>query len=222
MDKFFKTGESVANQSMEMEVNLTAKNGQNLKIQVSKANILVMSCFVLFSLIFCYSCDKDDDYDNIRSLQNFKGEFVENESEAKVMIKSADDKIQAAIQLAITDDSKSGRYNKNGISVDYSVTSIGNYGSKHITQKATINGNFDGYEVQGYYNLIIDWTYSSLTEYQFERMYDCWYSISNGTKGMKVITTGKMTSKNWKEFTWNLNHAAYDNSNKLRYEFKIN
>lgn len=90
--------------------------------------------------------------------------------------------------------------------------------SFNIKQVVKINGVYEGYKVNGHYNLTLDYTYTDESNYSILYDYDCTYTVSYNGKGMKVIATGKMTMA-LPDYTYDMNYAVYDNDNTLKYNY---
>jgi len=160
-----------------------------------------------------------DDIEKIISLPSYQGAFVASQSEATTMANDVDIEVQAAIQEVLTQANTSGHYEKNGMVVDYTVTYSGSHGSSHITQITNIEGIYNGYVIQGVYNLIIDRIHTSpMEDFSIHTEYNSWYSVSHNGKGMKAKINGKKTISP-SGSSYDLHYAIYDNNNVLRYKY---
>jgi hypothetical protein len=227
-----------------MPVN-PAKTWKESKMR-NRSFFAVMPAFVLVLGLVLAGCpngttDGNSEADKVGSLPSFEGEFVGSEQDATTLASGADTQIQAAIQQALyygtpTNSenmraavSESGRYEYNGISLDYTVT--GDTSSNaypqyvDITEVVSIDGTYNGYKIKGRYNLHVRLEAASQTESSFETDYDCWYTVSYNGKGMKVIATGTMnmnisgTNTSSSSITANMHYAVYDNDNVSRYDY---
>jgi hypothetical protein len=171
------------------------------------------------------------------NLSSFEGEFVASEEDATTLASGADIQIQQAIALALAQGqglqanevtaravvSESGHYEYNGVSLDYTVTentSDNTYPFFYdVEEVVSIDGTYGGYKIKGRYNLNLHYNLTSETVYNIKYDYDCWYAVSYGGKGMKVITTGEMNMTSSGSYTYNLHYAVYDNNNVSRYNY---
>jgi hypothetical protein len=178
----------------------------------------------------------------ISNLQSFEGEFVASEQVATTLASGADIQIQQAITAALTQGvqaskgvaravvSQDGHYEYNGIRLDYTVT--GNTSGNtfpfyyDVKELVSIDGTYGGYRIKGNYNLNIHYNFISQTVSSIKCDYDCWYAVSYGGKGMKVITTGEMnidiTSSGSDTLSYDIHYAVYDNNNVRRYNYDDN
>jgi hypothetical protein len=202
----------------------------------------VMPAFVLvlgLVLVGCPNGTTDDAGDvnsqKVSNLSSFEGEFVANEQDATILASSADTQIQQAIFMALAQGvqensvvaravvSQNGHYEYNGISLDYTVTGDASSDtfpfSYDVREVVSIDGTYGGYKIKGNYQVNLHNTFTSQTAYETQYEYDCWYTVSYGGKGMKVITTGKMNMTSAGNYTYNLHYAVYDNNNVSQYDY---
>jgi hypothetical protein len=203
---------------------------------------VVLSAFMLVLGLVLIGCPNgtidnggDVNSQKVNDLQSFEGEFVASAQEATTLASGADTQIQQAITMALAQglqanriipravESQNGHYEYNGIRLDYTVT--GNTSSSSFPfyydakEVVTINGTYGGYKIKGNYNVNLHYKVTSETVYSIQYDYDCWYTVSYGGKGMKVITTGEMNMISSGSYTYDLHYAVYDNNNVSRYSY---
>jgi hypothetical protein len=200
----------------------------------------VMPAFVLVLGLVLAGCPNettggDESFQRVSNLPPFEGEFVASEQEATTLALNANIQIQQAIETALSQGaqanesgaravvSRNGHYEYNGISLDYTVT--GNMSSDTFPfyydakELVSVDGTYNGYKIKGNYNVNLHFNYASQTEYSIRYDYDCWYTVSRGGKGMKVVTTGEMNMTSPGTYTYNLHYTVYDNNNVSRYNY---
>jgi hypothetical protein len=194
----------------------------------------------------------------IKALPSFDGAFVASEAEATTLIDGAGLEIDAAIAAALAlggaspnirlgvppsagsvnppdfgsraAAGSSGHYSYNGVSLDYSVKTSGNYpyasGTADVVERVTINGTYNGYKINGRYDVKLHHTVVPAGEI-IKYNYDCVFVVSHSGsgKGMKIVQTGDLTMDDTVSPTtldYNLHYAVYDNSNECRYNYDYN